>query len=98
MSHEFNQERRILCVEDGSVRPAPDSRSIWPLPEPPTGLSESSSFELLGTIQNFDSWLEGQGGGSLRHSGESYSNTKLHQALQAIGHVLEHHHSILIEG
>ena len=90
MSHEFNQERRILCVEGGSVLPASDSRSIWPLAEPPTCLSEWSSFELLGTIQNVDSWREGPGAFSPGRSVEQHAITRLRQAVRAIGHVVGH--------
>ena len=84
MSKEFKQERRILCVDDCSVLPAPHSRSIWPLPEDQTCLSDSSSFELLGTIQKLDS-------SSLQHSADQHSITKLHQAVQVVGLVLGYH-------
>ena len=85
MSEEFKHERRILCVDDCSVLRGPHSRSIWLLPEDQAYLSDSSSFELLGTIQKLNSWFEGQGAFSLLPAADQYSTTKLHQAVRAIG-------------
>ena len=91
MGKEFKQERRILCVDNCSLLPAPHSRSIWPLPDDQTCFADSSSFELLGTIQKLDSLFEGQGDFSMPESADQHSNTKLHQAVQAVGLVLGYH-------
>ena len=86
MRYRFNQERRILCVEDCFGIPTSDSPSIWLIPELPACLSEWSSFDMLGTLQNVDSLLEEPDAFSFPHHQDS--NAKLDEAVEAIGLVL----------